>query len=71
MFDAVDERFDLIVFDPPFRWFAPRSTLEAATTDENYGALTRFFAQADHHLEPEGGCWSSSAAQATCPTCDG
>jgi release factor glutamine methyltransferase len=54
VFDAVDERFDLMVFDPPFRWFAPRSTLEAATTDENYGALTRFFAQADRHLEPDG-----------------
>jgi release factor glutamine methyltransferase len=54
VFDAVDGRFDLIVFDPPFRWFAPRSILEAATTDENYGALTRFFAGAREHLAPGG-----------------
>jgi release factor glutamine methyltransferase len=54
VFSAVDGVFDLIVFDPPFRWFAPRSVLEAATTDENYGALTRFFAQVDEHLAPGG-----------------
>jgi release factor glutamine methyltransferase len=54
VFGAVDGRFDLIVFDPPFRWFAPRSTLEAATTDENYSALTRFFAEVDDHLAPGG-----------------
>jgi release factor glutamine methyltransferase len=28
VFDAVDGQFDLIVFDPPFRWFAPRDLLE-------------------------------------------
>jgi release factor glutamine methyltransferase len=35
--DAVDGVFDLIVFDSPFRWFAPRSVLEAATTYESHG----------------------------------
>jgi release factor glutamine methyltransferase len=54
VFSAVDGEFDLIVFDPPFRWFAPRSRLEAATTDENYAALTRFFAEVDDHLAPGG-----------------
>jgi release factor glutamine methyltransferase len=54
VFSAVDGEFDLIVFDPPFRWFAPRTTLEAATTDENYAALTRFFAEVDDHLAPGG-----------------
>src|SRR3954462_11152038 len=38
--------FDVIVFDPPFRWFAPRDALEAAFTDENYRALTTFFREA-------------------------
>ncbi len=54
VFSTVDGEFDLIVFDPPFRWFAPRSVLEAATTDEDYGALTRFFAEVDGHLAPGG-----------------
>ncbi len=54
VFSAVDGAFDLIVFDPPFRWFAPRDLLETATADENYGALTRFFAQVDRHLAPGG-----------------
>lgn len=33
---------DLIVFDPPFRWFQPRDLLETAITDENYQSLTSF-----------------------------
>jgi hypothetical protein len=49
VFSNVDGIFDLIVFDPPFRWFAPRDLLEGATTDENYGAMTRFFHQARRH----------------------
>ncbi|MEV4110660.1 methyltransferase [Nonomuraea sp. NPDC049695] len=54
VFADVDGRFDLIVFDPPFRWFAPRDLLEAATTDENYRAMTSFFRQAREHLTPAG-----------------
>jgi release factor glutamine methyltransferase len=54
VFSAVDGVFDLIVFDPPFRWFAPRTMFEAATTDEDYAALTRFFAEVDDHLAPDG-----------------
>jgi len=50
VFSDLDGIFDLIVFDPPFRWFAPRDMLEAATTDENYGAMTRFFRHAPRHL---------------------
>ena len=48
------EIFDLIVFDPPYRWFAPRDWLERASTDENYQALTAFFAGAGDHLAPGG-----------------
>lgn len=54
VFSDVDGRFDVIVFDPPFRWFAARDMLEAATTDENYGAMTRFFRQAPGHLTDNG-----------------
>jgi release factor glutamine methyltransferase len=54
VFSAVPEAFDLIVFDPPFRPFAPRDALEAATTDTNYQALRRFLAQARDHLRPAG-----------------
>ncbi|MCP2259996.1 release factor glutamine methyltransferase [Streptoalloteichus tenebrarius] len=54
VFSAVDGRFDLIVFDPPFRWFAPRDLTERATTDENYRAMTAFFRQARRHLTERG-----------------
>ncbi|SHE95787.1 methyltransferase [Streptoalloteichus hindustanus] len=54
VFAAVDGRFDLIVFDPPFRWFAPRDLAERATTDENYRAMTEFFRQARRRLTDRG-----------------
>lgn len=54
VFGAVEGEFDLIVFDPPFRWFAPRDLLESATTDENYRALTEFFRSVRRHLAPGG-----------------
>jgi len=54
VFSAVAGTFDLIVFDPPFRWFRPRDLLEAAMTDEDYQAMTRFFRQARSHLSVGG-----------------
>ena len=54
MFSDVDEAFDLIVFDPPFRWFRPRDVLEVASTDEEYTAMRTFFRHARQHLAPEG-----------------
>jgi release factor glutamine methyltransferase len=54
VFSTVDGTFDLIIFDPPFRWFAPRDLLEAASTDENYRTLTTFFHSARRHLTPDG-----------------
>ncbi len=50
VFSAVDGVFDLIVFDPPFRWFRPRDQLETAMTDEDYRAMTEFFRHAYRHL---------------------
>jgi release factor glutamine methyltransferase len=54
VFSAVEEQFDLIIFDPPYRWFAPRDLFEAAMTDENYGAMRRFFHEARGHLAKAG-----------------
>lgn len=54
LFEDVEGTFDLIVFDPPFRWFAPRDELEAAIADEDYTTLTRFMAQAPSRLRPGG-----------------
>jgi release factor glutamine methyltransferase len=52
VFSGVDGAFDLIVFDPPFRWFKPRDLTETAITDEGYRAMTSFFRQARRHLAP-------------------
>jgi len=52
VFSAASDAFDLIVFDPPFRWFKPRDLAETAITDEGYRALTSFFRQARTHLAP-------------------
>jgi release factor glutamine methyltransferase len=54
LFEHVEGRFDLIVFDPPFRWFRPRDPLEGAMTDENYVSMTAFFTDARGYLS-EGG----------------
>ena len=54
VFSDVEGTFDLIVFDPPFRWFRPRDLLETAMTDEGYQAMTRFFRQARGYLTSPG-----------------
>jgi release factor glutamine methyltransferase len=54
VFSAVEGAFDLIIFDPPFRWFAPRDLFEAASTDRNYQAMTTFFQSARGYLAPGG-----------------
>jgi release factor glutamine methyltransferase len=54
VFSTVEGTFDLVVIDPPFRWFAPRDMLEAAMADENYAATGRFFAGIASRLRPGG-----------------
>jgi release factor glutamine methyltransferase len=54
VFEKVDGTFDLIVIDPPFRWFAPRDIRERSTTDENYRAMTDFFRQVNDYLRDDG-----------------
>lgn len=54
LFEQIAGRFDLVLFDPPFRWFKPRDWLEVAIADENYGTLRRFIAQLGDYLHPRG-----------------
>ena len=54
VFEAVAGRFDLIVFDPLYRWFWPRDLWERGTADEDYTALRTFFAEVGRHLTAEG-----------------
>jgi release factor glutamine methyltransferase len=54
VFSAVSGTFDLIIIDPPFRWFAPRDMLEVAIADEGYAGLGRFFAGVGSRLRPRG-----------------
>ena len=50
VFTNVVGRFDVIIYDPPFRWCAPRDLLSAAASDDNYRTLLRFFRNARGHL---------------------
>jgi release factor glutamine methyltransferase len=50
VFARVEGRYDVVIFDPPFRWMKPRDWAEASITDENYRALTAFFARVREHL---------------------
>lgn len=54
VFENVTGTFDLIIFDPPFRWFAPRDEFELGTTDAEYQALRAFFRGAPGRLAPGG-----------------
>ncbi len=54
LFAEVEGRFDLVVFDPPFRWLKPRDWAEASITDEGYRTLTAFFATVRDHLTDNG-----------------
>ncbi|MBK8263304.1 MAG: methyltransferase [Nannocystis sp.] len=54
VFSAVEGDFDVIVIDPPFRWFAARDVLELAFADENYATLGRFMAEVGDRLRPGG-----------------
>lgn len=54
VFSTVSGTFDLIIIDPPFRWFAPRDMLEVAIADEGYAGLGRFFAGVRSRLRSGG-----------------
>lgn len=54
VFDAVDGQFDLVVFDPPFRWFAPRDLLEMSHADAGYRTLQSFMLELPKRLNADG-----------------
>ena len=54
LFSNVSEKFDLILFNPPYRWFKPRDMLERGELDENYETLNRFFSQTKQFLKKNG-----------------
>lgn len=54
LFAPVEGSFDLVINDPPFRWFPPRDMAERAMADEGYEALGRFFAELPARLRPGG-----------------
>jgi release factor glutamine methyltransferase len=54
LYRNVRERFDLILFDPPFRWTAPRDAWERASADEGYATLRAFLLQSKQHLKKTG-----------------
>lgn len=54
LFDAVDRPVDLVIYDPPFRWFTPRDVTEMSIADEGYASLTRFMGEVPQRLNPGG-----------------
>ena len=54
VYSAVEGKFDLVIFDPPSRWFAPRDLLEMASTDVDYCALTTFVRGLNKFLNVDG-----------------
>ncbi len=54
LFSNIEEKFDLIIFNPPFRWFKPRDILERGELDENYSTLNKFFSEVKNYLKENG-----------------
>ena len=54
LFENVTGKFDLIIFDPPFRWSKPRDIWERSSADEDYGTLKKFFERVKEHLNNDG-----------------
>jgi release factor glutamine methyltransferase len=54
LFDPVAGAFDVIIFDPPFRWLRPRDMTERSIADEGYRTLTRFMREAPSYLSERG-----------------
>ena len=49
-----EEKFDLVIANPPFRASKPESIIDNALKDESYTALKKFFLEVGKHLTQKG-----------------
>lgn len=56
LFDVLnsDERFDLVVANPPFKEMVPDSDIASAVRDTGYTTLKRFWGEVGNYLKPGG-----------------
>ena len=55
LFEPIEgEKFDLILFSPPYLPSKPRSMLERAWSDVNHNLVRRFFREVKRYLKPNG-----------------
>ena len=54
VFEEVRGRFDLILFDPPFRWTTARDLWEMCSADRDYTALKTFLREGREYLTKNG-----------------
>lgn len=56
LFDVLkpDERFDLVVANPPWKCMKPKSDIEAAVRDNEYATIKRFWKEVGNYMKPEG-----------------
>ncbi len=54
LFENVEGKFDLVIFDPPFRWTKPRDVWEICSADEGYVTLQNFLAKVRDYLTIDG-----------------
>jgi release factor glutamine methyltransferase len=54
LFENVKGKFDIIIFDPLFRWSTPRDIWERSCADKDYNTIRGFFEKAGEHLNRNG-----------------
>lgn len=54
LFSKIKEKFDLIIFNPPFMGLSANNDLEKAFTDKDHDVIKRFFKQVQNHLTENG-----------------
>jgi release factor glutamine methyltransferase len=54
LFQQVKGSYDLILFDPPFRWTSPRDLWEISTADSGYATLRTFLRESKKYLTKDG-----------------